>query len=276
MALSARLGVALNLADCYERVGKTASAWVAFGEAAALARRLADQREAFALRRQDALVPRLSRLRILLPGAAVDGLTVTRDGVHVQPGAYGVGVPVDPGLHAVDVTAPGRNPWSTRVVVAGEGELATIEVPELEQTRAPPVAVPVAAPRAMVTRSPTPDALAVGPGRRRITPAVWASLGVAAGGFATGIAFGVAARSLWQQAGPDCEPSNVCSGTAYAAAQRSRRDANLSTASFAVGVAALAAGAILFARAPRDPAPAIRVVPDLGPRAAGATLVGAF
>src|SRR3954470_1550968 len=136
MTLSPRLGVALNLADCYEHVGKSASAWVAFGEAAALARRLADPREAFALQRRDALVPRLSRLRIALSGAAIGSLSVARDGVRVEPAAYGVEVPVDPGPHVVDVTAPGRRPWSANIVVS-DGEVATVEIPELERAPAP-------------------------------------------------------------------------------------------------------------------------------------------
>jgi hypothetical protein len=105
---------------------------------------------------------------------------------------------------------------------------------------------------------------------------VWASLGVAAGGFGAGIAFGAAARSLWQEARPGCEQSNFCSDAAYAVAQRSRRDAKLSTASFAMGVAALAVGAILFTRTPRGQDRAVQVVPDLGSRTAGATLIGAF
>src|SRR5262245_46935235 len=64
MSLIPRLGVQLNLADCYEHMGKTASAWVSFGQAAALARRMNDAREDVALQRQDALVPRLTRLRV--------------------------------------------------------------------------------------------------------------------------------------------------------------------------------------------------------------------
>jgi hypothetical protein len=257
---------------------------VAFGEAAALARRLADPRETFALTRQRALVPRLSRLRIALSTAPVEGLVVVRDGARVEPVAYGVEVPVDPGPHAINATAPGRRPWWAEVAVSGAGEVTTVEVPELERASAPRIA-PTSAPppaadpfagSAAAARSPTPDAARVGPGRRRITPPVWASLVVAGGGFGAGIAFGAAARSLWQQARPGCEQSNVCSDAAYAVAQRSRRDANLSTASFAIGVAALAAGAILFARIPRGQARAVQVVPDLDSGTAGAALVGAF
>lgn len=269
MALSPRLGVALNLADCYEHLERTASAWVAFGAAAALARRLADPREAFALQRQGALVPRLSRLRITLSGAPVDGLAVVRDGVRVEPAAYGVAVPVDPGAHVVDATAPGRAPWSTRIAVSGEGEIIAVEIPELERTPAPRAAALVAPATATMARSVTQAASAVDPGWRRTTPATWIALGVSVAGIGVGSVFGLAARSLWQQARPDCDAASHCSDAAATLVARSRRDGDLSTAAFAVAGAALTTGAVLYLHASRD-RPA-RVVAAL---AAGAVGVG--
>ncbi len=246
MALSPRLGVALNLADCYEQLGRTASAWVAFGEAAALARRLADEREDFALKRQRALAPRLSRLRIALSTAPVEGLVVVRDGARVAPVAYGVEVPVDPGPHVVNVTAPGRRPWSAEVAVSGEGEVVAVEVPELERATASPI-VPAPAPVAVAS----PAASAPEPGRRRITPAMWIALGAGAAGVTAGAAFGLAARSLWQQARPDCDASDHCSDAASALVDRSRRDGDLSTGAFALGGAALMTAVVLYVTAPR-------------------------
>jgi hypothetical protein len=261
MALSQRLGVALNLADCYEHLGKTASAWVAFGAAAALARRLADPREAFALQRQEALVPRLSRLRITPSGAPLDGVAVVRDGVRVDPAAYGVAVPVDPGTHVVDATAPGRTPWSTRIAVSREGEITAVEIPELERMSAPPAAPLVTPAGATVARPSIGAASAVDPGGRRTTPVMWIALGVSATGIGAGTAFGFAARSLWQQARPDCDAFNHCSDAASALIARSHRDGDLSTAAFAVAGAALITGAVLYLHASR--ARPARVVPAL-------------
>src|SRR5450755_429104 len=52
LKLSPRVGVKLNLADCYEKAGRTASAWAEFREAAAFAARSNDeQRGAFATQR---------------------------------------------------------------------------------------------------------------------------------------------------------------------------------------------------------------------------------
>src|ERR1700753_3563254 len=45
-ALEATLGTTLHLADCYERAGKTASAWVLFRESEGLAQRQSDTERA--------------------------------------------------------------------------------------------------------------------------------------------------------------------------------------------------------------------------------------
>jgi tetratricopeptide (TPR) repeat protein len=63
-------GTLLNLGDCYERTGRTASAWAAFRDAAGAAQRTGrDAEESEARRRQDALQPMLSHLRIDVPDA---------------------------------------------------------------------------------------------------------------------------------------------------------------------------------------------------------------
>jgi hypothetical protein len=261
MALVPRLGVQLNLADCYERLGRTASAWVAFGEAAALARRMADSREAFARRRNAALVPRLSRLTItIFAGAPIDDLVVIRDGALVPPAVYGLEVPVDPGEHTIEATAPGRIRWSTRLEVSHEGEVVTVAVPDLARARAEAAPLePIAA-----------------LGRRQPTPATWIVSGVGVAGLGVGAVFGIAARSLWRQASPGCDRSNACGDPAFAVAERSRRDGNVSTVAFVIGGAALVAGAGLYLRSPRGRDRRAKVVPSISPGAAGVTVAGAF
>lgn len=266
MTLVPRLGVQLNLADCYEHVGRTASAWVTFGQAAALARRINDSREALALQRQDALVPRLARLRVSVAHAGLEGFSLTRDGMRVAPSVYGVEVPVDPGVHQIDATAPDHLPWSTRVVVSGEGDAVTVVIPELETTPRPPAAPPVA--------PVTPDARNDRPGATRL---VWITAGVGVAAIGAGAALGVAARSLWQEARPDCDASHNCTDAAYALIQRSRRDGNLSTYAFALGGVALATSIVLYVRGARDQArSAVQLVPAITSSAVGAAVGGAF
>jgi len=255
MGLVPRLGVQLNLADCYEHVGKTASAWWLFGEAAELAARIADKREGWARQRQQALLPRLSRLAISIlpsPSGEVGGLVVLRDGARVSPASYGVAVPVDPGEHRVEATAPGCRPWSTRVAIPGDAGVVAIDVPAL-LPRPELVSVPAA------------------PGRRRPTTVTWIATGIGIAGIGAGAILGLSARSLWTQARPGCDASNACSDEAAARIERGRRDGNLSTAAFAIGGSALATGIVLYLSSPREQR-AVRLVPA----AAGAALAGVF
>jgi hypothetical protein len=265
MTLVPRLGVQLNLADCYELAGKTASAWVVFGEAAARARRLADSREQFARQRQDALVPRLCSLNIKLAMSSstlIRGLAVTRDGAQIEPSAYGLDVPVDPGVHLVEVTAPGWIPWSTRVVVVAEGEVVAVSVPDLARRTESPATTPI---------EHTANS-----GRRHTTPATWILAGAGAAGIGVGATLGYSARSLWREARPGCSSSNVCAEPAFRLVERSRREGNLSTIAFAIGGAALAAGFILYVRTPREHDEPVQVAPAIAPSAAGIRLAGRF
>jgi hypothetical protein len=125
-------GILLNLGDCYEKIGKTASAWNEFGEAAALAARSnrADDADE-ARRRQEALEPALVRLVIRVP-SPVSGLVVTRDGIKLADAAWGSTLPVDPGEHTVHAEANGFEPWSTSVTISRRGDSATVSVPKLK------------------------------------------------------------------------------------------------------------------------------------------------
>jgi serine/threonine-protein kinase len=76
--LLAGVGTIYNLADCYEHVGRTASAWATFLDAAAAAASAGEgEREKVARTRAAALEPRLTRLRIRTNPAdsALPGLT---------------------------------------------------------------------------------------------------------------------------------------------------------------------------------------------------------
>jgi hypothetical protein len=65
------VGTLLYLGDCQERLGRTASAWAAFREAASLARLSGQpQREEIATTRAAALEPRLSRVKVAVNDAS--------------------------------------------------------------------------------------------------------------------------------------------------------------------------------------------------------------
>jgi hypothetical protein len=124
------LGTQLNLADCYERSGRFASAHALFVEVAAAARALGQQRrEEVARTRAAALEAKVSQLVVIVPAGAGPELRVERDGRALQPGEWNVLTPVDPGLHRVRAAGPGVGEWSTELRVGNEGALHEVAVP---------------------------------------------------------------------------------------------------------------------------------------------------
>jgi hypothetical protein len=135
--LAPKLGTLLNLADCYEKTGKTASAWARFSEAVTMAERASEpERAAFAKEHADALAGSLATLTITARKASPD-LRVMRDGTPIDTAALGIASPVDPGAHAIEASAPKKLPWSMTVIVPKAGA-QSVEVPELENAPEPP------------------------------------------------------------------------------------------------------------------------------------------
>ncbi len=99
------VGTLLNLAACYEKLGKTATAWATYLQVASSPQ--GDVRGDYARQHAAALLPMLSKVTIRVPNAPA-GASVTRDGIAVPPGAFGAAIPVDPGHHVIEATAAGR------------------------------------------------------------------------------------------------------------------------------------------------------------------------
>ncbi len=276
LQLIPRLGVQLNLADCYEHLGRTASAWVMFSEAAAMANQKGDPREAFARERMAALTPRLTRLTIVVPQAdMVEGLEVRRDGSLIPGSLYGVSVPVDPGEHAVTASAPGRLAWSMQVHLASDGIAVQVAVPALAPVPSPVLTVSSTAVPARPARESELTRAPQAPRHRTRTALTWTALGVGALGVGVGTYYGLSARSLWNDAQPQC-PGGTCSGDAYAEAQRARLHGNVATVAFALGGAALATGLVLYLSTPREPERALRVTASPSGDGVHMSLSGAF
>ena len=104
-------GTLARLATCHEKQGRTATAWSEFTELVTSAQRAGQaDRERFARQRIAALEPHLSRLTIIVPAdvATTPGLVVQRDAIAVGAAAWGIGIPVDPGDHLIEASAPGK------------------------------------------------------------------------------------------------------------------------------------------------------------------------
>jgi serine/threonine-protein kinase len=280
-AESQRLGPSvstlLNLANCWEKLGHTASAWATYREAASAAN-AAGRKDylATAMRRADGLAPRLARLTVTVP-QPISGLQVRRDGVAVDAAEWGTAIPVDTGTHTVDASAPGHKPWSVTVDVAQDGSQATASVPLLEELPAdaqpPPAAVDSAG-----TGSPAVAAGTVGPvpmdtersahagNGQRIAGGVVAGVGVA--GIAVSVVLAFAAKGKYNDSLGQCEANNhnLCSTQGVSQRDDARSQGNVATVIMGVGAAAVVAGGIVFFTAPhaKSSTAAFVVMPTLG------------
>jgi tetratricopeptide (TPR) repeat protein len=150
-------GTLLNLADCYEKLGRTASAWVTFEDASRLARSRGEtQKSTEAGKRARALEAKLPRLTVEVPASSrVAGLEIRRDDTVVPEGTWGIPVPIDPGSHRLRATAPNRTEWVHELAVQ-EAANASVTVPPLRDKNARPT--PPVETRPAPTPQPPPEA----------------------------------------------------------------------------------------------------------------------
>lgn len=233
-------GALLAAALCYERAGRLASAWAAYTEATARAKQEGSvDREEVARNKATELEPKLAKLVIELePGASVPGLSVSRDGVTVGEGVYGMALPVDPGPHVVEARAPGRQPFSAHVESVGAG-VVSVKIPALAAEPAVATA-PAAAPSRDAGASSADEPGFWSP--LRVTGVIVAGVGL--GGVAVGSVFGAKALSLNADSNENCD-GDACGPTGFDDRTQARKAGNLSTAFFAGGVALAALGAVL-------------------------------
>jgi hypothetical protein len=226
-------GTEFRLGECYEKIGRIASAWSAFvsvADASKAAGRA--DREQIARQHASALEPRLTRVVIDVPQAArVPKLIVKRNGVVVGEPQWGTAVPVDPGEQTVEAEAAGKRPWSTKQAANGEGARIVVTIPVLDDA---PIAVESPPP-------PPPPPVA----ERDRTPA-WIAFGVAAVGIGVGSATGLVALSKGSNVTDACHDDPVCPASVRDDYDTSRTMGTVSTISFVVAGVALAAGIALL------------------------------
>jgi hypothetical protein len=222
------LGIELNLADCYEHLGKTASAWVLYRRAADAADRASDSRAAFAREAAARLEPKLARVVI---ESAVD---VKLDGASIVANTT---MPLDPGPHAIEASAPDRVTWSMTFTAVAAKTVA-LRVPSLAHV----------------------------PHRR----AQLAIGGIGAVSLAASIALAIDAKHRYDAALVHCTPNLACDPTGVDAIAVARRRGNLATAIGVAGIAAIA-GAAMFYAFDRDD-----ITPVVEPQFVGVALRGSL
>jgi hypothetical protein len=269
-------GTLLNLATCYEKNGQLASAWVTFKSAATAAQNANEpERARMARARVADLEPKLATLSIAVaPAADVPGLVVKRDGETVGRAGWGTPIPVDPGAHAIEASAPGRRPWQSQAVVEGPAAKASIEVPPLAEEAAAPATAPPAPVSPPPPAPPAPPPPSSPGSTLRVLGVVTGVVGL--GGIAVGSVFGLFARGHQSDAGPHCNGS-VCDATGVSDLDDARSAAQVSTLGFVAGGAVLAGGVVLYLVAPRaSSTTGLVVAPGSAGSMAGLTLRGGW
>jgi hypothetical protein len=272
--LDVGLGAMLYLAECHVHLGRTASAWGQFREAAALAANRHDAREGLARERAAQLEPHLSRLVVAVSGAGASPVVVRRDGELLDPAIWATPVPVDPGVHTVEASAPGKIPFRAEVTVGADGATSTVAVPPLEdppslELHAPAASPPVVEP----TERVSPPAPRPPFGVQRA--ASLGALGLGVAGMILGTYWSLEAKSLLDESNDGHCRGNLCDATGVQARHDAGQDADFATAAFSVGGVALAAGAVLWLTVPRSRA-VVTVVPSLGLHQQTLNVSGAF
>jgi hypothetical protein len=215
------LGTQLNLADCYERLGRFASAHALFAEVAAEARATGQtQREEVARARAVALETRVSQLIIVVPADGGSELHVQRDGMELPRNEWNVLSPVDPGVHRVRAWGPGAGDFRTEVQVGTEGELHEVAIP-VDDAR--PFLAPL---------------------HRKVG---LAAAGVGVAGVLVGSFFGlraIAKKGEAERAG--CDGRSCDTAESGELRDEARSAGDVATLAMSIGVGGLAAAAVLF------------------------------
>jgi hypothetical protein len=238
-ALAPSGGTLLALAECNEKSGKVASAWVAYREAATRAASAGKRdAEASALEHAKSLEPRLPRLTVSTPDAGkTSGFEVRRDGVVLKEAELGVAVPIDPGPHEIVATAPNRKKWLHTVSTA-QGATVEVVIPPLENDDGTTPFKP------KETESSTWHT-------QKTIGLLVAGVGLA--GAVVGAVFGAKASSTNDQALQSCPVKTApvrCDARGLALTDDAQSQAMLSTVFVIVGAAALVGGGVLFFTAP--------------------------
>lgn len=208
----------INIATCYARLGRTATAWRTYREAASVAGREGnDGLRERAFSAISILTPTLTRLKVVPPrGSAAMKLTLNGEPLGDTDD---LPIALDPGENIVEASMAGRPPWRRTVNATELGATIVIEVPE---------AIP---------RSETTEPRSWSTGR---TLAI-VSGGVGIVGIVTGLIVGASAKSSNDESYKYCR-ANSCNAQGTQLRQDAFDKATAATYAVAIGAAAVAAG----------------------------------
>ncbi|WP_437289809.1 hypothetical protein [Sorangium sp. So ce406] len=279
------IGTLLYLAECYEKTGRTASAWATFRQAMSESQAAGQtDRARKAQARAARLEPGLSKLTIdVAPEAlAIDGLTVSVAGKALERPLFGIAIPRDPGEIAIEASAPGHETWKTTVKLGATSAAESVKVPPLTRLSAVPSVPGTPVPSAEEGPAPAPA-----PARSAAAPAESGGdttrlIGLVVGGagvvgLGVGTFFGVRAISKNGEAEDYCKGGATCEDPrGVTLTDEASSAATASNVAFGLGTAAVIGGAVLyFVVAPRQTS-RVQVGPMVDGRNVGLLVGGTF
>ncbi len=242
-------GTLLNLADCYERIGRTASAWARYKELLPLAMNEAAQdRAAIARKKIAELEPRLAYVTITVT-KPLPGMRVSLGAVELGRAVWGTAVPVDPGTHEITARADGYEPVTVAVTIteAGQHEPVAIEAlqPITATAETPPPVDTTPEPTPQLYPQPTP-APRPQPEPDTSPPTVGYVVGsVGIAGLLVGGFFGIRALNLRSDSDTEC-PNERCTERGASLNDDAITAATISDIGMAIGLLGVGIGAYLI------------------------------
>ncbi len=250
-----------RLAECYEAIGRTASAWANFvdvADDAAFAGK--PDREKVARARAAKLEAVLSRATIVVTTPDLAGLEVHRGDLVVGKAQWGSATPVDPATYAITASAPGKITWTGSMTVSENGGSATLTVPALEDVpkepeKPKPEVVPTPEMNEIAKQVHT-DAENLKRDRARGVRDTGITLTVV-GGVAVilGVVLGVIAKGSYDSAASAHCQGSICDQKGLTDTDVARTTATGATTIFFIGVGATAVGALVWILAPSTRTP---------------------
>jgi hypothetical protein len=265
-AVKETAAVRFNLARCEEAVGKTGAALADFELAEREGRQdpKAEDVGKLARSRADALRPRVPRLTLVPPSPLPQGMAVSLDGGKLTSATLGVALPIDPGPHVVEATAPASTPFHAELMLAaGEARSVTLSL-------APATSDPGPADH------PTAESGSGSPRR-----ATWGWISLAGGGLlavGSGVFF-ILHDNAVSTVNADC-PNQRCPASQETSIDGTESNARtyeaVSIGLIAASALAIGGGVVLLATAPRSPSASMSVTAGAPGAPAGLSLHGEF
>jgi hypothetical protein len=227
----------VNLATCYVKLVKTASAWRTYREAASAASQEGNANVGErALRTMEILAPRLIWLNVVPPlGTTLMSLKINGELVGESDKRS---VAIDPGENIVEAAIEGRAPWLTTVNAIAEGRTIVVEVP-----------------------APVPESSV----RDSSEWTGWRTASLVSGGIGltsvvTGVVLALKAKSTHEDALQHCR-SNACDAVGHQFWDDANRGADAASYAFGVGAIFTAVGVGLWFASPSHSTHAITIAP---------------